>query len=373
MLIAIAVAAVSLLPSRRPPASASRPPPVAASEVAPWPGEIETRVVGVPPPADAVQPSDCVTAQEAWRFEGSSLADLDALMRRANLADDARRAVVEGARCDARGCSVTPSLWLSDTLPPAAREVIFPALAKHRANRLQLEPALRPVELGPWADMPDLSPRAAALLARATWTVRRHHAFSDVAWLCASLPSPGERAAVMRALRTRATLEGWVRARSRGDVEAMVAHWGVDREREVRRAIEQSFARSGRVALASLLPPAARARLGRHAPREAACDGFWTAAHFLDGDAAPELMGADEMRALLRERYAEVPLLAGRFGDVVALYDPVGALEQTASLVALDIVFVKDGDDRSDPWVLERLDALLTRHRGSTPRLWRRR
>lgn len=154
----------------------------------------------------------------------------------------------------ARGCSVTPSLWLSDTLTPAAREVIYPALARHPANRLHAEPALRPVELGPWADMPDLSPRAAALLARATWTVRRHHAFSDVAWLCASLPSPGERAAVMR-----------------------------------------------------------------------------------------------------------------------ALYDRVGALVQTASLVALDIVFVKDGGDRSDPWVLERLGSLLARHGGSTPRLWRRR
>ena len=371
LLVATASAAFALLPPRRPSAPASPRVETVTREVTPWPGEIEARVVAVPPPADVAQPSDCITAQEAWRFEGSDLGALDALLRRANLADEVRRAIVGGTRCDARGCSVTPSPWISDALTPAARAVIYPELARHAANRLHAAPELRPFELGPWAEMPGLSNRAADLLARSTWSVRGHYAFSDLAWVCARLSSPEERAAVPRALLTRSTLEGWVRARSRDDIDAMVAHWGVGREAEVRRAFEQSYARRGRVSLTSLLPPMARALAGRHAPRAVESDGFWTAAHFLDRDVRPERMGADEMRARLDARYVEAPLLAGRFGDVVALYDSVGALVQTASLVALDIVFVKDGDDRADPWVLERLGSLLARHRGSTPRLWR--
>lgn len=79
------------------------------------------------------------------------------------------------------------------------------------------------------------------------------------------------------------------------------------------------------------------------------------------------------MRERLSERYVEVPLMTGRYGDLIALYDPVGELVQTASLVAIDLVFVKDGDERVDPWVLEHMSSLLARHRFTTPRLWRER
>ena len=200
-------------------------------------------------------------------------------------------------------------------------------------------------------------------------------AFSDTAWLCGRLPDAGDRLAALRALRTRYSLDAWVRAPTATDVDAMVAYWGRGREGETRALLEGARARRGRVSVASLLPPMARARLGRYPTAdEPLSDGFWTAAHLFDASPpTPERMGASAMRALLGERYREVPLMAGRYGDVLALYDATGELEQTASLVAVDLVFIKDGDERSDPWVLEHLSSLLARHRFVTPRLWRSR
>lgn len=345
-----------------------------ADGVAPWPGEVSAREVALSLPADAVRASDCASEQDAWRFEGRTRAHLASLAREARLSDEATRSIVDEARCDRQGCTVTPTMALLDALTPTSRAVLYPELARHQANREHVDPALRPTSLGAWSDEPELSTRVAGLLAAGTWSTGRHYAFSDSAWLCARLSDSGERLAALRALRARYTLDAWVRVPFASDVDAVVAHWSRGRDAEVRARFEGAVARGERVSVASLLPAMARARLARYpAADEPPSDGFWTAAHFFDTDPAPERLGVSAMDALLRERYVEVPLMAGRYGDLVALYDPVGELVQTASLVAIDLVFVKDGDERVDPWVLEHMSSFLARHRFTTPRLWRAR
>jgi hypothetical protein len=215
---------------------------------------------------------------------------------------------------------------------------------------------LRPRALGPWSAMADVPARVRSLLARGEWSLDAHHAFSDQPWLCAQLDE-GERAAAIRALRTRYGLDVSVRVPAQGDLAPLVRYWSVGHDPEAVRAV-LAGARGGLAPVAALLPPMARARLNRF-PAQGALeyDCFWTAARFFEGATPSDhFPGPQGIVDLVRDHYAPVPSADARLGDLVAFVDPNGTFSHTASQVAGDIVFTKNGRSRQRPWVLMHLD-----------------
>lgn len=321
-----------------------------------WPGELDVRGIQLPIPEGYVRSSECTTAPEAWRFTGMTRDQVAALARDVYLPAAVAEPLAAGLRCESWGCEYTPPLALVGALPAGPRDALYRALRRLPGNRLQGFAYLRPRALGPWSAMADVPPRVRSLLARGEWSLDAHHAFSDQPWLCAELDE-GERAAAIRALRTRYGLDVSVRVPAQGDLAPLVRYWSVGHDPEAVRAV-LTGARGGVAPVAALLPPMARARLNRF-PAQGALeyDCFWTAARFFEGAAPSDhFPGPQGIVDLVRDHYTQVPSADARLGDLVAFVDPNGTFAHTASQVAGDILFTKNGRSHQRPWVMMHLD-----------------
>jgi len=322
-----------------------------------WPGELDARGIQLPVPAGYVRASECAAAPEPWRFPGMTRDQVAALASDARLPESAATSLAAGLQCDAAGCSFTPPADVVGGLPPEPRGAFYRALRRLPGNRLQTFAYLRPRALGPWSDMPGLSPAVRAMLSRGTWSLDEHHAFSDQPWICAGLATDAERVEALTALRVRYGLDVSVRVPARGDLAPLVRYWSVGNDPgAVRAALEG--ARGGLAPVAALLPPMARARLNRF-PAQSALeyDCFWTAARFFEGATPSDhFPGPRGIVDLVRAEYAQVPSAEARLGDLVAFVDPDGSFAHTASQVAGDVLFTKNGRSHQRPWVLMHLD-----------------
>ena len=324
-----------------------------------WPGELDARGIELPIPAGYVRASECVATPEPWRFPGMTRDQVTALARDAHLPPTAADALAEGLRCETSGCEFTASWEVLGALAAEPRSAFYRALHRLPGNRLQLFAFQRPRALGAWSDMPTLSTHVRAALARGTWSLDEHHAFSDQPWLCAQLTTDAERVEALRALRTRYGLDVSVRVPAQGDLTPLVRYWSLGNDPDaVRSVLVDARSHGGLASVAALLPAMARARLNRFPAQDALeYDCFWTAARFFEGTAPSEhFPGPQGIIDLVRDHYAQVPSAEARLGDIVAFVDPDGTFSHTATQVAGDVIFTKNGRSHQRPWVLMNLD-----------------
>lgn len=361
-------------PAREAAPSVERDPVDDAPDGPASPGALEATPMELAIPDGYVRPEECSPTPESWHFTSTTSAEVAATLTRAGFDAAPASEVASSARCDAGGCSVTPSPAIVEAMSRAQRSALYRELRRDAANRLQVFAYLRPDASGPWSAMPGLSPRVRELLAQGTWDLPGHTAFSDLPWLCGRLDSDADRVAALRALRVRYGLDVHVRVPTTGSLDPMVRYWrGGGTAAEVRRTLEDGRAHGGRVALRALLTPMARARLNAFPPMGAALyDCFWTAVNFFEASPVDHFPGPDGIGAMVRRDYVEVPAAEAAFGDLVALSDASDRITHTASLVAGDLLFTKNGQSRQRPWVIDRLDDVRATYPNvSSVRYWR--
>ena len=326
-------------------------------------GELTTRPIELPLPEGALHADECLRRWESWVFDPPLDAAVQQL-RAAGLSDAMVTRAQASLHCDARECSLMPDDALVESLTPDGRAQLYRTLRRRGENRLQVYAYLREAQFGPWSAMQGLSPAVRDRLARGTWRDGDHYAFSDVPWLCNGLATDAERIEAIRVLRMRYSLAVTVTLPRGADLDAMVRYWSLGSPAdEVRRTLMQAASTTRTVPLVELLPPMARAHLDRYpSAGEPSRDCFWTAAHFFDGSPRPapppDATTADHVAPWLRAQSDEVTAADARLGDVMALYADDGALVHTASVVAGNVVFTKNGHTQLRPWTLSTRDEL---------------
>jgi hypothetical protein len=311
-----------------------------AAEGPAWPGELDVRGIELQIPAGYIRASECITTPEAWRFPNMTHEQVAALARDAHLPAVATESLV-------------------GSLPLGPRSALYRSLRRLPGNRLQAFAFLRPRALGAWSDLPGLSTNVRVTLARATWSLDDHHAFSDQPWLCSQLTTDAERVEALHALRMRYGLDVSVRVPTQGDLAPLVRYWSVGNDPDaVRSVLVDARNHGGLASVAALLPPMARARLNRFpAPDALEYDCFWTAARFFEGTTPSDhFPGPQGIVDLVRNEYTSVPSAEARLGDLVAFVDADGTFAHTATQVAGDVLFTKNGRSHQRPWVLMHLD-----------------
>lgn len=338
-------------------------------------GAIEARLKELRVPSAYIDVQVCRSPQDAWRFEGRSLDATVSLLSRAGLDATLVERARELTRCDRDGCAVFADAGLVWSLAPETRSTLYRELARYRANLMQRDPNLRSASLGPWSAMPGLTQRARDSIARLTWTTQGHFALSDIPSLCAALPSDAERAAALSTLRTREGLDVRVLAPISGELAPLVRYWSLGDDDHVASLFEEARRLREGVPLAELLPPVPRERLDTFpSASDQELDCFWTALNFFSSpDATVGCDGTPGFDRALRRRYTEVPLAEARFGDVVVFWSRDDVPVHAANLIADDVVFTKNGSDRSRPFTLMRLDEVRVLYPGTIVRAWRRR
>ncbi len=352
-----------------PPApSPTAPSDLLRSKPGPW-GELVYFRSLIEPPEEFILTDYTGVDPLPWVFKGYTPEKLAALWTAAGLTAAQRELLDDPARrqADTEAIVVRPR---SDTiigLTPAARAVIYSALADFTENFAQFNPyRLRHDFAAEWFDGADLPASAIALTKQMLYTRGATTCFSDYQIVLSTLTSPAERSRYVKTLSRKSALVVQLVVRPGADIQSVDRYWSRGRRSKDITPLLQSLARrpnGGSIDIIHLLPPFARAHLYTYPlpserPADATHDCHWSSFNFFKDTPDRRFDSIDYTREVLLNDYYPVfgePVL----GDILMLMRKDGTVVHSCVYVADDIVFTKNGPAFSVPWLLSPLDSVV--------------
>jgi hypothetical protein len=361
-----------------PPLSGRARRPVAGTRAAagPW-GNVEWSRVTIAAPIEFVETWDSLAAQPGWHFPNTTQTELEAVLRKAGLAEAAVRRLLEAARQDAaiEGWVVTPPDDIVWDLAPAVRGAIYNRLALSSLNKAHRDgPLFGGASVEEWFAGAMLRPATVDLVRRLAYRRGRFVCFSDFHLAARRLADDAERQRLLKVLARQATLLVKLRVAEGQDVEPLVRYWGRGgRAKDVGPLLESLARAPGGTAIdvAHLLPPLPRRYVYTYPtpPMDevsANRDCHWTCLNFFadpPDDRYALLQAAQE--ALRHDYYPIRNDLA--LGDLVLFLDERNGVIHSAVFIADDILFTKSGSAPTNPWMFMRLEDMKDYYPAAKP------
>jgi len=337
-----------------------------AAPKGPW-GELEITPITIEPPADfATRFSQADTS--TWYFRDCTFEKLSELLKTCGLTDEQRADVIRSATVDSsiNGLAAKPERSLVISLSRDARTLLYQVLAADAKNG-QAEPFRhRPDPADDWFADSGLSEATVTLAHKLLYRRGTMEAFADVSAIVPALATEDERGKLFCALARQSALMVKLRIRPDSDVHGLIAYWGRGgREKEIGPLIESLSKVPGGFSLSvsQLLPRFARARAFTYPDPvdttvNGAYDCHWTSLNFWNKPPDDRFTNPDAVAQELRTAYHIVDK-PSQLGDVVFLLNEKGQGIHSATFVAEDIVFTKNGSNISAPWLLMKLPELV--------------
>jgi hypothetical protein len=202
--------------------------------------------------------------------------------------------------------------------------------------------------------------------------------FADFEPALRHLPNDDERRLFMNAVSRKRTLLAGLHLTPDSNVEAIIDYWGVGgRKRNVTpllRALHHEG--DAKVNIVCLLPDFARDHIYMH-PLSSGVDAgglkqdcFWSAMNFFNDPPDNRVNDMNYLRDLLKSDYASITQPT-QMGDVVFLATAKDAVIHAAAYIADDVVFTKNGESYTQPWIFmhmeDMLDTYAVKHPSSGP------
>ncbi len=349
--------------------SSSRPSPTGE-----W-GQLEVTPITIEAPADAaIRFAQADTS--TWYFADCTAEKFAGYLKSAGLTDSQRQSIEHSAHGDPaiNGVIVKPDPEVLTSLSYDARSALYQILSEDSRNP-QAEPfRRRPNPASDWFADIGLNDQAAALARRLVYRRGDMEAFADVSAILPAIHTDTERSKLFQTLSSQAVLVVRLRISPQSDIRALIDYWGKnDRQREVSPLLE-SLARvpgGDAVNIAQLLTTLARTKLysypqpvgsGANGP----FDCHWTSLNFWNAVPDDRFSNPNYVREQLGKNYHTVTKPT-QLGDVIFFLDKNDQGIHSATYIADDIVFTKNGTSVAAPWVLMRLPSLLTYYENIDP------
>jgi hypothetical protein len=240
-------------------------------------------------------------------------------------------------------------------------------LARSGANPLMQFPFCFPGNsFGTRVDKSKISAATLALLKKTLYQSGGAQRFSDLETLLRCIPDETERLQTVEALSHQSAILMGVRIWPDTDIDKLISYWSAPGVRQMDlRPFLDSLKREPEGSAASILyflPPFARQRLYTYPlPSQAGdpvVDCHWTTMNFFNE--TPDNRFSDPKYTVdyLQAHYYRIAK-PGRYGDRIFLLNKNGAAIHSAVFLADDIVFTKNGNNASQPWMLMHLKDLV--------------
>jgi len=304
-----------------------------------------------------------------WVFEPATAAQTYQFLQGVELSDEQKRELLatNSWTVQASNCTIRPSQELLLNLSRTAREKIYGALGQCSSNYAQCFPfRFPPNRFEERFAHSGLSADSVQFVRNLCYTNEGLLSFCEIGLASAKL-KPAEFNGLIRVLYSVPTVRLRLRVHPDSDVNQLAAYWGKGgREKRVRPILE-SLARmpdSDSVSIAYLLPGVARLRLFtfpdiERDASEAREDCFFTALNFFNKYADQRFFDKANSRQALQNDYRlvnEHPT----FGDLITVINGQGDALHIAVYIAEDIVFTKNGMNVLQPWVMMRMDDMMS-------------
>ena len=337
-------------------------------ELAPGPwGKITAQPILIEAPANLLSVNFRL-GDDRWYFQARTPAEVGSILRKAGLTE------AQIAQIQPTLQPVKDSDGLLAALPPPAlvrsldadvRSKLYDTLALIPQNFAQSEPfRTTALHLDAWLDAEKLPPELVKEVKGLMWRRGSGLFFSDYNLVADSITSPALKIELLKQLTHKASVLLTLEVPPGDAVGELVGYYGVNGRRAkiepILRALSE--AGGGTLGLSNMLPAFARSRLYRYPEPLAGSDlgpaCHWTSFNFLNSEPDDSLHEVDGIEKVLREKYEAVQG-EPHFGDVVLLTLPDGSSIHSATYIADDIVFTKNGPSLATPYLLSTVKEML--------------
>lgn len=350
----------------RPPAGSSGS--IKTGKPGPW-GELQYTHIATEMPDEFAFILNEDADPQSWFFKDFTVEQGVAFLKSAGLSSDSvasnaspeRWTMVEG------GCRLKPSAKLVLEMDSETRGKIYLVLAKFVENRAQRAAfSFYPGQLEKRLAGSGLAKGTIALFKKLMYKQGPFLLFSDLGYALPQLPDDDERRRFIKMISRKATLLMKVKVNANTDIEKLVEYWGGGGRAKDLRPLLQSLAGlpgDNYLDVIHLLPGFARERLytypiiSANAPH-AMQDCNWSTMNFRNFVPDDRYANSEFLLEKLAENYFQVSY-PEHLGDLVFLVLPSGESIHSAVFIADNIVFTKNGESVSQPWLLMRMTDLL--------------
>jgi hypothetical protein len=317
-----------------------------------------------------------------WFFHGSSRQQAVEFLRTAGLSAEQLSGLADEGKWKAgpEGVALKPGDELILSLSPAVRAKIYMQLVEFPENEHQIDPVwFRPERLEDHLKQSGLSAASVALLKSLLYRQGPLLLFADFEPALRRLPDDAERRRFVKVLARKETVLARLRVDPESDADALANYWGVGgRQKDVLPLLRAAQRVEGgtAISLPLLLPLFASERLYKHPFASVGLerfkqDCFWSAFNFFNGDAPDDHFNdVDYLHEVIDRDYARI-VAPSQLGDVVMLTTRDGKVLHAAVYLADDLLFTKNGESFTQPWILmhkeDMLDTYNVRHPFSGP------
>ena len=325
----------------------------------PW-GRVRYVPLQISPPTAAVRGFLEETQEIRWFVMVRNREEVESFLKVAGLDQDIIKVLLARGNptVDRRGWLLLPTPELVLGLPPDVRKKLYTGLSQWQENPRHRSP-FRLVDHATrdWREMAGLDDAVQARFERLVYPRGSLKVFTDLPLMLIAMK--GDVAVQTRFLRSvcsESTYLATLRVLPGDDVDALTKYWGVGgREEEVRPLIEAAGRAKGEIGvpLPLLLPGFPRQVLYTYAPPDDMrfLDCHYSSINFFNREADPRLLQGLYRDTFFNAFYEEVPE-AGQLGDILVMLSPSGEVVHSCVFLAGELVFTKNGGQRTLPWML---------------------
>ncbi|MBU3665499.1 MAG: hypothetical protein FGM15_06425 [Chthoniobacterales bacterium] len=304
-----------------------------------------------------------------WYFRARNPDEVAALLRASGLTtEQAGRILPLLQRVPDRSdlLAATPPEDLVRSLSMDVRSALYDKLADIPENFPQVEPfRTTDMHLEKWLEGAKLPPEVVAGVESLMWRRGSGLFFSDYNIVADKITSPVVKLELLRQLTRKSSAILTIQVPAGGATDNLVAYYGTGGRRDKVEPLLRGLGQAGGgpLGLSNMLPMFARARLYRFPDplpgKDIGPDCHWTTFNFFArGEPDASLNDPAYIEKLLRDNYQPVNG-APRFGDVVLLKLPDGSAIHSATYIADNMVFTKNGPSLAAPFMFSTIEDML--------------
>jgi len=345
------------------------------AEIQAW-GELLTHDIDLEQPEEYVAFELTKKAAPAWVFTGMNRDQTRAQLLTAGLsAELADHALSDPTTTSTSEATVIrPDESLLFGLTPAAHAKLYSFLAKVPGNHYMEYPFCYPQKtFAQWFGNGTKDDHLTAIVRKLLYPRGDALCFSDYEFVMQQAKDDTERLQMVKALSRQSAVLARLHIRPETDIDKLLGYWGRGIQvKDVRPLLESTSRIQGgaNISLLYLLPKFARERLYTFPmpakPGDPAMDCHWSTMNFFNDPPDDRFTNTAYTVNYIQSNLYQVAL-PNLYGDVILILNDKGNAIHSAVYIADDIVFTKNGNNFTQPWMLMRLKDLLARYTVDAP------
>jgi len=347
-------------------------PPVFRARSGPW-GDLDYFTVYLEASIATLKSMDLPSYETAWKFVGYTEDQVAKLFQSVKLPAEIQAELLDRTkwRREEKILTVLPSREAVLGLPPEARGAIYQILGRWEENSFHHEPdVISGHDVRAWLQRANLPEDVLAAIEKTVYQRGKNLVFADQPMVLRMVQSEEDRLKIRKALSRTPTLIVKLRLGPDSDIIKIGDYWGGHgRSKDVLPFLESvsQISEGNIVDVIHLLPPSVRSLLytfpsPNHGRTGYYPDCHWTSLNFANFDPLERLADPTMATAYTLENYTRTSAAeAYRYGDVLFFMDGnSGNAIHSCVYLADDIVYTKNGRSPMQPWVLMKLDELVS-------------